>query len=127
MAMEAADMTGHYYLRGVMEVGSELLLKPDGKFEFMLANGAADYWGRGSWKAVDGAVVLTSDPSNHGDPFALVKSEAGKGGGDARQAGRSEGEVAPNFNRWDGRVSVERREAGDPVGNTDVCLPLEAV
>ncbi|TGV77628.1 hypothetical protein EN788_67460, partial [Mesorhizobium sp. M2D.F.Ca.ET.145.01.1.1] len=35
-----AGLAGHYYLRGVMEVGSELLLKKDGSFEFMLAYGA---------------------------------------------------------------------------------------
>jgi len=29
-----AGLAGHYYLRGVMEVGSELLLRKDGSFEF---------------------------------------------------------------------------------------------
>ena len=93
-------MTGHYYLKGMMEVGSELLLRPDGKFEFMLTNGAADYWGRGTWKAVDGAVVLTSDPSNHGAPFVLVKSEAGKAGETRVKLVGPEGHVAPNFDLW---------------------------
>ena len=46
--LNGADMTGPYYLRGIMEVGSELLLRPDGTFEFMLSYGAADYWGRGT-------------------------------------------------------------------------------
>jgi uncharacterized protein len=31
------DIAGHYILRGVMEVGSELLLKADGSFEYALA------------------------------------------------------------------------------------------
>jgi hypothetical protein len=44
VAARGDDLAGHYVLRGVMEVGSELLLKPDGTFEFMLAYGAADYW-----------------------------------------------------------------------------------
>ncbi len=39
------ELAGHYILQGVMEVGSELLLKSDGSFEYMLAYGAADYWG----------------------------------------------------------------------------------
>jgi len=47
-ALHAADPSGHYVLQGVREVGSELLLKPDGKFEFMLAYGAADLWAKGS-------------------------------------------------------------------------------
>lgn len=42
---------GHYYLNGVMEVGSELLLKPDGSFEFRLAYGANDQYGKGCWVA----------------------------------------------------------------------------
>src|SRR5690554_2501066 len=45
------SLAGHYYLRGVMEVGSELLLRPDGSFEFMLAYGANDQYGRGCWTA----------------------------------------------------------------------------
>ncbi len=47
----AAKYAGHYYLNGVMEVGSELLLKPDGSFEFMLAYGANDQYGKGCWVA----------------------------------------------------------------------------
>lgn len=41
--------SGHYYLHGVMEVGSELLLQPDGKFKWMLAVGALDQYAEGSW------------------------------------------------------------------------------
>ena len=40
-------IAGHYVLEGVHEVGSELLLKPDGQFEYMLAYGAADYMATG--------------------------------------------------------------------------------
>lgn len=42
-------LVGHYYLEGMMEVGSELLLYPDGRFEFALAYGANDQYGRGCW------------------------------------------------------------------------------
>ena len=44
-----AKFAGHYYLNGVMEVGSELLLRPNGSFEFMLAYGANDQYGKGCW------------------------------------------------------------------------------
>jgi len=44
-----ARLAGHYYLNGVMEVGSELLLKKDGSFEFALAYGANDQYGKGCW------------------------------------------------------------------------------
>jgi hypothetical protein len=50
-------LVGHYYLNGVMEVGSELLLKGDGSFEFMLAYGALDQYGKGCWR-VEGNKVL---------------------------------------------------------------------
>lgn len=48
-APQDARLAGHYYLNGVMEVGSELLLRPDGTFEFMLAYGANDQYGKGCW------------------------------------------------------------------------------
>ena len=40
---------GHYYLEGVMEVGSELLLQPGGKFKWYLAVGALDQYTEGTW------------------------------------------------------------------------------
>ena len=42
-------LAGHYYLHGVMEVGSELLLKPDGRLKSMLAYGALDELASGCW------------------------------------------------------------------------------
>jgi hypothetical protein len=44
----AEDLAGHYVLKDVMEVGSELLLKPGSHFEYMLAYGGADYWAKGT-------------------------------------------------------------------------------
>lgn len=41
--------SGHYYLEGVMEVGSELLLEPNGKFKWYLAVGALDQYAEGTW------------------------------------------------------------------------------
>lgn len=70
---------GHYVLRGVMEVGSELMLKPDGTFEFMLAYGAADYWAKGTWKQDGNDIVLTSTGKEEA-PFRLLRSEPGKPG-----------------------------------------------
>jgi len=73
------DLAGRYVLRGVMEVGSELELKPDGSFEYMLAYGAADYWAKGTWRHEGNAVILQSS-SKEEPPFRLVRSEAGKPG-----------------------------------------------
>jgi hypothetical protein len=70
-ALAAADaaLAGHYYLYGVTEVGSELLLKPDGTFEWMLAYGAVDQAAHGTWKREAGEVVLTADKR---DPSAPI-------------------------------------------------------
>ena len=75
----AQDVSGHYVLQGVMEVGSELMLKPDGTFEYMLAYGAADYWAKGTWKKDGNAVILHSTGKEE-PPFRLLRSEAGKPG-----------------------------------------------
>jgi hypothetical protein len=49
-------LAGRYVLQGVREVGSELRLSPDGEFEFVLAHGALDQYGRGCW-SVRGRIV----------------------------------------------------------------------
>jgi hypothetical protein len=73
------DLAGHYVLQGVMEVGSELLLKSDGTFEYMLAYGAADYWAKGTWRQEYNCVVLNSAGKKEA-PFRLLRSETGKAG-----------------------------------------------
>jgi hypothetical protein len=73
------DLAGSYVLHGQMEMGSQLLLKPDGKFEFMLAYGAADYWAKGTWKR-DGNTVILHSFGKKEEPFKLLRSEAGKPG-----------------------------------------------
>jgi hypothetical protein len=70
------DVAGHYVLHGVMEVGSELLLKSDGSFEYMLVYGAADYWAKGTWRQKDNSVVLNSAGRKEA-PFRFLRSEAG--------------------------------------------------
>jgi hypothetical protein len=40
-------LSGHYYLQGATEVGSELLLTEDGKFQWMLSYGAVDQFAKG--------------------------------------------------------------------------------
>ncbi|CAN2534927.1 hypothetical+protein [Methylocapsa aurea] len=58
---ETADpsLAGHYYLSGVMETGSELLLRPDGRFDYMLAYGALDELASGCWSRKGDMVTLT--------------------------------------------------------------------
>jgi hypothetical protein len=67
-------LAGHYYLYGVTEVGSEILLRENGRFEYMLAYGALDELASGGWQVLDGRVVIESDPSNApaATPYAFV-------------------------------------------------------
>src|SRR5258708_36623951 len=71
------DAAGHYILKGVMEVGSELLLKSDGSFEYTLAYGAADYWAKGTWRHKDNTVVLNSAGRKEA-PFRFPSSAVGR-------------------------------------------------
>jgi len=68
-------IAGHYVLQGVHEVGSELLLEPDGQFEYMLAYGAADYFATGKWRLKDDTVILDSKVTD-APPFRLLSSAA---------------------------------------------------
>ena len=75
----AADIerfAGHYYLEGVREVGSEVLLRPNGTFEFMLSYGALDESGAGTWTVVAGDVILQSAGVAHP---ATVRLDASSG------------------------------------------------
>ncbi len=55
-AAEHKALAGHYYLRGMMEVGSELLLKEDGSYEWFISYGSVDQASKGSWQ-VDGQEI----------------------------------------------------------------------
>jgi len=96
----APNYAGHYVLEDAHEMGSELLLKPNGDFEYMLAYGAADYTAIGKWKAAGDSVVLDSKLPD-GPGFKLVRSS------DLR---------SPDVRIW-----VKSR-IGKPVGDLEVVL-----
>ena len=58
---DVADRVGRYYLRGVMETGSELLLRADGRFQWYLVYGALDLFAEGRWQEKDGVVLLAAE------------------------------------------------------------------
>jgi len=66
-------VAGHYVLENAHEMGSELVLKPDGQFDYMLAYGAADYRATGKWHIAGETVVLNSKIPD-GAPFRLLRS-----------------------------------------------------
>ncbi len=66
--------SGHYYLHGVMEVGSELLLQPDGKFQWMLAVGALDQYAEGTWWKKGGCIGLKPETKFKKDLSIFLKA-----------------------------------------------------
>ena len=58
---QESRLAGHYYLNGVMETGSALMLRPDGRFQWYLAYGALDLFAEGRWAEKEGSVILTSE------------------------------------------------------------------
>ena len=57
-----ASPVGEYRLRDGHEAASELVLKPDGSFEYALAYGALDEEASGRWRVVGKQVRLTTRP-----------------------------------------------------------------
>jgi hypothetical protein len=52
---------GKYEMQGVPEVGSQLVIKKNGSFEFALAYGANDQYGKGCWTQTDRVIALFAD------------------------------------------------------------------
>lgn len=78
-AKAATRLAGHYYLRGVREVGSELLLSADGRFDYLMSYGATDIQASGAWRSDGKQVILDTPPIQ---PFSAI----GKVGADTRAA-----------------------------------------
>jgi len=79
-AQTKSTITGEYQLRGVMEMASGILLKPDSTFEFFFSYGAMDRGGSGRWEWNEkkNAVILNT-PDRHESDYALVQSRKDTG------------------------------------------------
>lgn len=74
------DLAGLYTLEGVMEVGSQFILYTDGRFEYMLAYGAIDQYGRGCWTTErEGRVDLIPNGRNRVPDMALPSDRRFRG------------------------------------------------
>lgn len=67
-------IAGHYYLSGVREVGSELVLRADGRFQWMLAYGAMDFSAEGRWWHAGDCVGLAREQGAR-RPFELLRRD----------------------------------------------------
>jgi hypothetical protein len=69
-----STIPGEYYLRGVTEVGSGFLIKPDSTFEFFFSYGALDRMGSGKW-IVSGKEIVLNSKARPAHDFALINSK----------------------------------------------------
>jgi len=67
-------VAGEYYLRGVMEVASGFLLKPDSTFQFFFSYGALDREGSGQWELKNKEVIFNRGKRPDLD-FTLINSK----------------------------------------------------
>jgi hypothetical protein len=72
---EHKELSGHYYLQGVMEVGSELLLKDDGSYQWFMSYGSVDQSSKGSW-TVDASGVHMTPAKPEGGRVPVKLNEA---------------------------------------------------
>nr|WP_167381823.1 hypothetical protein [Novosphingobium panipatense] len=70
------EFVGHYYLSGVMETGSELLLRADGSFEWYISYGALDQFAQGTWRREGEEIVLVApQPPKNRPLFANLDTQ----------------------------------------------------
>ncbi len=73
---EDLKFAGHYYLSGIMETGSELLLRKDGRYQWYLSVGSMDQTSEGIWSYRDGKIVLLANAPEKDKPlFSLGPME----------------------------------------------------
>jgi hypothetical protein len=73
--VSAAPPEGHYRLVGVHDAASELILYPDGRFEYALAYGALDEQAQGRWTSDGKTVHLTTVPKPKPAVFSAGPAE----------------------------------------------------
>lgn len=71
LAYAGEPLAGHYYLKGMREVGSELLLKKEGQFQWMLSYGSMDQYAEGSWQQTGNQLILLATPPSANPVFRL--------------------------------------------------------
>jgi hypothetical protein len=129
----AADMSGHYAAHNVMEVGTELLLRPNGTFEFAFAYGATDYYAKGTWRTEGDSVYLTTEGKEE-LPFRLIRSEATKTPGTRVWVKGPGGEAVPDIDVMietpAGKAVVRTSETGaaeftDKIGARSALIRVE--
>lgn len=123
-----AAFVGHYYLSGVMETGSELLLRPDGTFAWYISYGAVDQSAEGTWLRDGDAVVLTARQPDRSAPlFALAGVDAWDADAENRVLGRQHDDATSAWqDRCGGAADAVTAVVAPPVDSSSATTPVEA-
>lgn len=70
--INAQDMTGEYYMHGVMETASGFQLNADSTFQFFYSYGALDRYGKGKWSVKDGSLIVFNSAPRPPLDFKMV-------------------------------------------------------
>ena len=73
--LRPAELAGSYRLESVREMGSNLLLRPDGKFEWSMIYGADDQFASGTWAVTGGDVVLDAAAPAGSPTFRVFRED----------------------------------------------------
>ena len=73
--MDNKNISGDYYLTGVMETGCGIKLNPDNTFEFFYSYGALDRHGYGSWKKLSETEIELNTNYENLAPFTIILEE----------------------------------------------------
>lgn len=60
IAADKSTLPGRYYLEGMRETGAELLLRPNGGYDWGMSYGAVDMSSSGQWTFQNGKLTLTN-------------------------------------------------------------------
>ncbi len=105
-AKPQAALAGHYFLEGIMETGSELLLDADGRFQWYFTYGALDLAAKGRWSHGEGQVVLLVEDFALPPQYPQMRFD--------RMALRVDGaDLVPAW-PWDGGAGQGRYVRNDP-------------
>lgn len=107
----AETAAGHYFLEGVMETGSELLLRPDGKFQYYFTYGALDLLAEGDWREDKGHVHLITRKKQSNAPDGQPQAFDTL---DLTVAPTGEGKPALETDLWGRHVTYVRHGNGNP-------------
>ncbi len=74
-----ASLPGHYYLQGAREVGGELQLSNDGRFDYAMSYGAVDILAQGTWRSDGKRVYLDTPPVEPASVISGVHAQTNTG------------------------------------------------